>query len=247
MVAATLSLSQADALKTLRAFLVGILPSGVPVIQGQANRVAEPAASDFVVYWPLRITRLETNEPSYFDNVIVGSISDTLLTVTGTPQLEGVGVAAGMSLTDGTAALLNGSTTVVAQLSGSVGGTGTYRLSPGNGTLGAMTLYAGQRQDLLQTEMVVQADCHGPNSQDVAQRIITLFRSEVAYDVFVEQPTGSTVVPLWCDEGRQLPFVNENQQVENRYVLELHMQINPYTGVRQDFADQLEPTLYEFK
>lgn len=45
----------------LRAFLLAVIPAGVEVFQGQANRVPEPAGENFVMFAPRRRARLATN------------------------------------------------------------------------------------------------------------------------------------------------------------------------------------------
>lgn len=45
----------------LRAFLLAVLPAGVAVVAGQANRVAEPGVPDFVIMTPTARMRLSTN------------------------------------------------------------------------------------------------------------------------------------------------------------------------------------------
>ncbi|MGP0000551.1 MAG: hypothetical protein ACLPKW_22785 [Acetobacteraceae bacterium] len=44
----------------LRAWLLRVLPSSVPVRRAQVNRVVEPNAADFVMVMPLRRARLST-------------------------------------------------------------------------------------------------------------------------------------------------------------------------------------------
>src|SRR5215813_14172594 len=59
----------------LRTFLTTILPNGTPVIRGQANRVAEPSANDYVVMWPLFRERLETNVDLFVDTLFTASLA----------------------------------------------------------------------------------------------------------------------------------------------------------------------------
>lgn len=239
---ATLSITETDEFTGLVSFLNLILPSGVTVVRGQPNRVSEPGAGNFVVVWPLWYKRMETNEVSVFDNVITASIAGNILDVFSIQQLEGLGLQSGMTLSDGTALLVNGSTAIVSQLSGSVGGTGTYYVNPTQNVI-LETMYAGLRQDLVATEWVVQCDLHGPLSANYAQTLVNLFRSEVAVDTFTN--LGSSVVPLYADEAREAPFFNGEQQVEYRWTVDLHFQVNPVTGVTQQFADTLQATLYD--
>lgn len=55
-----------DAIMTaLRSFLIGVLPDGTEVVAGQANRVPEPASSDFVVMTPTGRMQLSTTRHNY--------------------------------------------------------------------------------------------------------------------------------------------------------------------------------------
>jgi hypothetical protein len=63
MTAAAPSPNREQLLALLRGFLIQILPSGVEVVVGQANRVPEPlgdSEADFVVMTPLGLRRLAT-------------------------------------------------------------------------------------------------------------------------------------------------------------------------------------------
>ena len=77
----TQSPTQYNILTALRTFLLSVLPSGVEVIRGQDNRVAEPHVTDFVVMTPILQRRLATNVQSSNDNSFTGSIAGTTLTV----------------------------------------------------------------------------------------------------------------------------------------------------------------------
>lgn len=57
----TPSVTESAILTALRSFLLEILPAGVEVIKGQANKVAEPVDLDFVVMTPTNRFRLATN------------------------------------------------------------------------------------------------------------------------------------------------------------------------------------------
>lgn len=45
----------------LRTWLLLVVPSGVEVVQGQANRVPEPLGDNYIVFWPLSRLRTATN------------------------------------------------------------------------------------------------------------------------------------------------------------------------------------------
>ena len=188
---ATLSLTESAEFTALIAFLDAVLPPTTENIRGQQNRAAEPTQPDFVVAWPLRYERLSTNETSYYDNELTGSITGSTLTVTAFAQFEG-GLASGMTLTDGTAGLISSPTTVLQQLSGSVGGTGTYTVAPPQ-TVPSGALYSGVRADLTPTSWTVQLDVHGPNAANAAQTLINLIRSKFAVMQSVERAAST-----WC-------------------------------------------------
>jgi hypothetical protein len=94
------------------------------------------------------------------------------------------------------------------------------------------------RIDLQPTKLTVQVDVHGPNSGNNMQVITTLFFSEYAVEQFAI--SGFDVTPLYHGTPKQVPFINGEQQYEQRWTVDLHMQINPSTTVTQQFADQLE-------
>ncbi len=63
----SLSQTEADALTTLRLFILSILPIGTECVQGQDNRVPEPLGPDFVMLTPTLRGRLSTNVSTYQD------------------------------------------------------------------------------------------------------------------------------------------------------------------------------------
>lgn len=227
----SLSPTQAATLKALGTFLAGILPDGTPIFVGQTNRVPEPKATDFVVMTPTRRGRLETNVDAPADVSFTGSIAGTVLTVTDVAlgaivpgsTLFGSGVAA--------------PTTIIQQLSGTTGGVGTYKVSPSQ-ALSGRALAAGATNVTQATEVVVQLDVHGPNGADNAQRISTLLRDDYAVMQFATY--GVDVTPLYAEDPKQLPFLNAEQQYEDRWVVEALLQTNPVVGVPQQFADSTE-------
>jgi hypothetical protein len=237
MTAAILSLSETQCFQALTTFLRGILPTGTEVFRGQQNRVPEPKAGDFVVMTPLRSPALSTNFTDYSDNVLTGSIALDVLTVTAFASQESP-LEAGMLLLDETGDIaLN--TIILAQLSGTPGGVGDYRVSVSQ-TLDSTTLLAGLRNDLTPHEWTIQIDVHGPLSGDNVSRITGLFRSEYATTAFAQ--TGFDVQPLYADDPSQRPFINAEQQYEYRWGVDLCLQVNPVVKTPQQFADELEAT-----
>ena len=57
---------------------------------------------------------------------------------------------------------------------------------------------------------------------------------------FSEGASGFDIAPLFASEPRQVPFLNEAQQVETRWSVDLVMQVNPLVTVPQDFAQSLD-------
>lgn len=238
MVPPLLDLTEEDIYLATWSFLTQSVATGTEVIRGQVNRVPEPASANFVVMTVIRRERIETNETSYRDYDVTGSISGSVLTV----DAVGHGALESGMLLRGTSGLIAVDTVVLGQLSGSAGGTGTYRVS-GTQVIGSGVIYAGLRDDLVAAQLTIQLDVHGPDSTDNVTRISTLFRSEVGVDSF--EASGFAVAPLYCNDGRQLPFVNAENQYEDRWVLEAVLQISPTVSTPQQFADEVEVTTIE--
>jgi len=229
---------------SLRAALLAMLPAGTPVRQGQINRVPEPAQVDFVVFWPINKTRLTTNMDEFIDAVFTGSIAATVMTITAKDAnypgiLEAGSGVFGTGVTDGTK--------VVAQLTGTPGGIGTYTITPSQ-TVASRTLSAGVATLEQDTNFLVQIDVHGPNSGDNSQTISTILRDQIGVDYFsaanVAQGFAPNIVcPFYADDPRQGPFINEAQQFENRYIVEVRLQANQTLKVPLQFSDVLDITL----
>lgn len=224
--------TQSNTLTALRSFLVSILATDVEVIQGQPNRVPEPKKPNFVVMTPMRRPRLSTNVDVPADVRFTGSIAAAVLTVTAVQigtivagrTLFGTGVAAG--------------SVVGAQLTGTPGGIGTYAVSPSQ-TVASRTLACGVVGITTPTMVAVQLDVHGPVAGDNAQLISTLFRDPYATKQFAAQSPAYDVTPLYADDPKQVPFYNDQQQVEDRWVVEALLQVNPVVSVPQQFADSV--------
>ncbi len=256
-----LSLTEAQTLTALRAFLLGVVPAGTDVIRGQDNRVPEPVGPDFVVMTPLMQGRLGTNETAYFDDVFTGSIAGTTLTVTAvarsqTPLAAGMLILSkadyvtvngvivtvdGVPVTIGGPSVVTPGTVIVEQLSGDPGGVGSYKISPSQMVVNE-PLYAGVRADMTAVELTVQLDVHGPRSADNTRIIETLFRSEYAVDLLAA--SGLDIAPLYLTDPHQAPFVNDSNQVEYRWSMDAHLQVNPRIGTPQQFMDEVVVTTY---
>jgi hypothetical protein len=224
-------------LAALRGFLIQVLPPGTAVFPARINRIPEPQGADFVMMNVFRFERLRTNVDTYQDCSFVGSIDGETMTVTEVRQgtilagamVFGIGVTVG--------------TQVVSQSSGITGAGGTYLVSQPSQEVGPAVLASGAKLLEQGARCVVQLDFHSANDSDaadMAQLVATLFRDEYAVDWFAaESPNYGEyrVAPLFADDPRSMPWVNENQQYEWRYVVECHLQVNQVAVVPQQFMD----------
>jgi len=226
----TVTPNQSDIQEALGSFITEVL-NETDVIAGQVNRTPEPNTANFVVMWAINRVRLETNVDSSEDTLFTASINANQMTVSAVQygtilpglMLFGTGVA--------------NDTTVDSQLSGSPGGIGVYTVSPVQ-VLASMAMAAGYIQALQPTEVVMQVDVHGPNSADNVQIISTLFRD--AYGVMKFNEINANITPLFTSDPRQVPFMNAEQQLETRWIIEAHLQVNQQVLVPQQFADVVE-------
>ncbi len=226
------SLTQSQIQVALRNFLLGILPLGIKVIAGQANRVPEPRDVDYVVFWPINRTRLAFNIDATADAVFTGSITGTLLDITDVnPAFTGrLGVGSkifGVGLADNT---------TITALGTGTGGVGTYTVSPPQ-AVASETIAAGTKSLMQKTEIVYQCDVHGPNSADNAHVISTVAWDSIAGLYFQSNTSG--VYPLYSEDPRQMPFINGEDQFENRWVVDIHLQANILTIFPQEFSDAI--------
>lgn len=231
---ATISLTQSQIFTGLGAVLhsFGLVPPTIQIVQGQVNRVPSPAGSDYIVLWPIARNRLAMNIDTQTDIQCIGAIFNNVLTATSVPigplaqgqTIYGTGVAAGCQ--------------IVNQINGPTGGAGTYTTTPTANATG--TFYCGTSAKMQETEVTIQADVHGPNSADNSARIQTLFRDQFGCDAFAA--TGVALAPLYTSDPRQTAFENGEQQVEERWSIDLTMQANVTITVTQQFADKLQAT-----
>jgi hypothetical protein len=114
---------------------------------------------------------------------------------------------------------------------------GQVRLSTNSDTYTDPGTNPGTRNFKRATKSTIQIDIHGPNSADNAAMIETLYRSEYAVDSF--KASGLDIRPLYCEDAKQMPFINGENQFEQRWIITAVIQYNPVTAVPQDFADAL--------
>ena len=222
-----LDLFESDAFTVLRSFLLSCVPN-IEVVRGQDNRVPEPLGTDFITMIPVLRERIHNNLHDYVDSVCVGSIAGTTLTITQT--LSG-SLFVGCEIF-GVDVLPN--TIITASLGG-----GVYTVSQAQ-TVSSRTIAGGIKTMLNPIKMTVQCDIHGSNSCDNAHIITTAFRDVYASDKFAE--SNKHVYPLFSTDPKQLPFNNEQQQTENRWVVDFTIQVNPVITISQRFFDNLTTT-----
>jgi hypothetical protein len=87
-------------------------------------------------------------------------------------------------------------------------------------------------------EVPFQIDCYGASAQDFAAAIATCFQDD--YGAVALAPS---CVPLFCNEGRQIPLTNEELAYEERWSLDAHVQWNPVATITQQYADALMLTM----
>jgi len=232
MAALTVSPTQIEIQIVLRSFLLSILPSGVEVVEGNDNDVAEPSGSAFVIMTTLRRERLATNIGALMDTTFIGVIADTVLTVsemeTGAiyvgDQIFGVSLARPTTIT-------------------SENEDGTYVVSPGQ-TIASQPMSAGKQLITQKTKVTIQLDFHSADvstSADMAQVVSTLLRDPYAIEQF--KASGYDVTPLYADDPRQMAFSNTENQFETRYLVEAVFQVNQTVIVPQEFMSTAVPAV----
>lgn len=218
--------TQDDVTTLLGGFLRDIIGQDFIAVVGQVNRVSEPKDSNYAVMWPLRMPRLATNLDDFADTKFTASIAGTSMIVTavdfGTLKVGaavfGVNVTAGTTIVSGP----------------SDGGIGTYVITPTQ-TVASRTMAAGQQTLEQDVNLVFQLDIHGPAGTDNAGIVSTMFRDAYAVDWFAAR--SERVIPLFADDPRQGPFISGEEQYEDRWLVEISLQVNYLITVPQQFAD----------
>jgi len=219
----------------MNAFLAATLP-GVLVVSGQDNRVSEPPAGDFIVMTPIAFARIETNWDVPADCKFIGGIAGTVLTV----QTVQIGKVLPNATLFGTGII--GQCTIVSQTSGPPGGAGTYTVSSAQNISSNTTFSSGAVARQQNMEWRLQLDFHSGsnppslNAGDMAAVFVTQYRSAFATDFF-ENQLSLGIDALYADEARQVPFINDQQQYEWRWIVEAMLQANQVVTVPQQFAD----------
>jgi hypothetical protein len=206
-----------------------VLTTGVEVIQAQDNRVPEPVGADYLTMTPLRRPRLGTNVDTPNDVTFIASIDGTVMTVT---KMQTGAIAQGSRVFGPNVA----AGTVVQALGSGTGGIGTYSVSPAQ-EVASEAMAAGTNETTESVQLAAQVDVYGPNSGNFAQIVSTLFRGEFAVSLFAA--LSPAISPLYAGDPRQLAFSDGEQQYENRWSIDLEMQVDETVIVPQQFADVL--------
>jgi hypothetical protein len=229
---ALVSIGDTEIMTAVRAVLLGILPSGVEVIRAYGNRVPEPLSPDFCVLTTLRRERLSTNVDADADLHLIGGIVNDTLTVTSGPILLPGYLLYGSVMVPGSVV------TAVLEAPGS------YTVAPPQMVAAGSRIYAGRHTMLQPMDVVYQCDVHGPNGDMNALAIQTTWRDERGCQLLAQasQPYGMT--PLYAEDPRMVPFPNAESQWEDRWIVDLHTQVNLVVSLDQEFADQLKLGIY---
>lgn len=99
----------------------------------------------------------------------------------------------------------------------------------------------GVRDTTRSTRVGVMVNFYGPSAADNAQIFSTLFRDMYGCDFLRPYE----VQPLYCDDGRQMPLIDSENQYTARWMVQTAMQINPTVSTSQEFADTLAITIVE--
>lgn len=91
------------------------------------------------------------------------------------------------------------------------------------------------------TQLDVQCDVHGPRSGENVQVISTIFRDDYACQYF--ERGGTNTRPLYASDPVQALFSNAENQGEERWRVEVSLQIEQVVQVPQQFFDELTADL----
>lgn len=230
---ASVNLGDTQVLTVVRTVLLGLLPPGTEVIRAYGNRVPEPLGPDFCVLTPpQRRDRLSTNRDTDTDLAVWGGIVGTTLTVQhGGALLPGYPLY-GPAVAPGSA--------VTAAASDGV----TYTVTPSQGVPAGSKIYVGRHAMQVPTDLVCQCDVHGPNSSSNAAAIAITWRDDAACQLIAAASGPLEMAPLYADDPRLVPFQNAEDQWEDRWVVDLHLQANIVVSLGQQFADVVTVDLF---
>lgn len=86
-------------------------------------------------------------------------------------------------------------------------------------------------------ELRVQMDFYGPKAESRSAIIAGLWHSYYTTDRL------ELCKPLYVQSRQRHPYINDSNQYENRYILDLALQYNPQIVYEQDFTDSADITI----
>lgn len=98
-------------------------------------------------------------------------------------------------------------------------------------------------QILQATRMTVQVDVRGESADDVAYAIATLFRD--TYGVAALKASGLPIAPLYTTSPKQIPLVTAEKQYQDRWSLDVDVQVNAILTVTQQTAETVLVGIHE--
>jgi len=214
----TPSITEKQVIAALRTYLLSVVPVNTEVIRGLDNRVSEPVGNNFITMTPILRERLEWNTDTYTD-------TQTLSFTTLTAPTPGTAISNVANTAHGTVLSVSGLNVLVSISAGYY-----FAVSDVITGVGTVTSVAyGSKLMLQPTKMTIQLDVHGAASGDNAQMISTTWRDQYAVDSLAA--SGSDVAPLYAGEPRQMSYLNGEQQIEERWVVDIVLQANIVVAV----------------
>ena len=92
-------------------------------------------------------------------------------------------------------------------------------------------------------EYRIQLDTYGHGASDVCSALAVVFRSTIATEFFDAQQID--VQTLFAGEPRNMQFINESNNYEDRWSLDVHLQVNQTVSAPVQSATQLAVGLRE--
>lgn len=93
----------------------------------------------------------------------------------------------------------------------------------------------GTSNQMTPSEFVAQLDFYGSNSAQNSKIVESISRSDFGMSQF----TNANIKPLYASEPQQIPLINGEEQYEQRWKVDFHLQYNPVVQTSQDFAGTL--------
>lgn len=87
------------------------------------------------------------------------------------------------------------------------------------------------------TKVTIQLDVHGPNSSENSQIISTLLRDQIGCAAFAA--IASNIQTLFASDPRQSPFINGEDQYEDRWMVDAVLQADITLTTSQQFSSKL--------